>query len=221
MIVPLQDNHSKADTPNRETKIDGAITISGGRYTIDPCMIIPPHFLPALGPDETEEARKNLSIHSSHGSVTADIWLMASQPRDLSTPQKRTLLCLRSDYGSVTTTIDGDQDIAPFKLEINAPHGTVSVALPRAFRGLLTLTTIHGSVSLSPIFTGNTTTLSQVNHVRRYFVGDFPIDSESEWDGNEVVVESTHSRIRIKYIDEGAAENKSAGGGFFSRLFGH
>ncbi|KAH7921838.1 hypothetical protein BV22DRAFT_1038167 [Leucogyrophana mollusca] len=191
-----------------------------GHYTIDPCMVIPPQFLPPLAPDETEGDRKNLSLHSSHGSVHADIWLLASQDKGPNTPEvtkKRTTLHLSSGHGSVHTAVRTISGAAPFIMNINAPYGTVAVALPRSFHGHLRLVTVHGSVSVSSLLSENSTTLSQVDHARRFFIGNIAAVGESEWSGDELVVESTHGRIKVKYVDEGDTEcNK----GFFSRLFG-
>jgi hypothetical protein len=70
-------------------------------------MSIPSYLLPPLGPEESEENRKNLSLHSKHGSVTAEIWLLGvrdAQPFD-SKKTKRTTLDICSQNGSVTARV--------------------------------------------------------------------------------------------------------------------
>lgn len=78
-----------------------------GEYAIDPSMKIPPSLLPPLSPEESEADRKNLRVHSTNGSVNAEIWLLSqdAQPFDFKTPTKRTILDLGSEHGSVTARV--------------------------------------------------------------------------------------------------------------------
>lgn len=79
-----------------------------GEYVIDPGMTIPTSLLPPLSSEESEADRKNLSLHSTHGSVNADIWLLgarAAQPSDSKKSTKRTTLDVGSDNGSVTARV--------------------------------------------------------------------------------------------------------------------
>ena len=98
-----------------------------------------------------------------------------------------------------------------------APHGGVRLALPRSFQGLLSLSTRHGSITLSDPILQNATQLSQVDTTRRYFIGDFQVLGDT-WEGDQVEIEAPHGSIRIRYVDEEAeAQGKK---GLFSRLFG-
>ncbi|OAX40557.1 hypothetical protein K503DRAFT_768450 [Rhizopogon vinicolor AM-OR11-026] len=192
-----------------------------GEYVIDPCMNIPTSLLPPLAPEESEADRKNLCVHSKTGSVNAEIWLLNTrdaQPFDSKTPTKRTTLDLGSEHSSVTARVQTIQGAAPFLLTMSTKHGAVHVALPHSFHGLLFLTTTHGSVSLADSISENCTYLSQVDMTRRYFIGDLTMVDDSDWTGDEVRVEATHGKIRVKYVDENT--DISYKGGLLSRLFG-
>jgi hypothetical protein len=78
-----------------------------GEYAIDPSMKIPPSLLPPLSPEESEADRKHLCVHSTNGSVNAEIWLLSqdAKPFDSKTPTKRTILDLGSEHGSVTARV--------------------------------------------------------------------------------------------------------------------
>ncbi|KAG2097001.1 uncharacterized protein F5147DRAFT_715678 [Suillus discolor] len=157
-----------------------------GEYVIDPGMTIPTSLLPPL----------IYPLHSTNGSVSADIWLLGARKSP-----KRTILDLGSENGSVTARVSiilftGAE---PFLLTISAKNGAVNVTLPRSFNGLLLLTTRHGSVSLAGTLSENCTHLSQVDLTRRYFVGDLSMVGDSDWPGDEVRVDAKHGKIRIKY----------------------
>ncbi|KAG1763301.1 hypothetical protein EDD22DRAFT_887538 [Suillus occidentalis] len=194
-----------------------------GEYVIDTGMNIPNHLLPPLGPEESEENRKNLSLHSKSGSVTAKIWLLGirdAQPFDSKNPTKRTTLDISSHYGSVTARVHTIHRVAPFLLTISARNGAVNVTLPRSFHGLLLLTSTFGSVSLTDTLSDNCTHLSQVESTRKYFVGDFSKVDDSEWTGDEVRVEAEHGKIKVKYFEEHSSAGNVNKGGLLSRLFG-
>lgn len=60
--------------------------------------------LPVLGPEETEEDRRNLKLTSGHGSVNADITLVGGQedvPLENSKSKKRVFLDVYSQYNTV------------------------------------------------------------------------------------------------------------------------
>ncbi|KAG1722770.1 hypothetical protein EDB19DRAFT_1954569 [Suillus lakei] len=194
-----------------------------GEYVIDPCMEIPTSLLPPLCPEESEADRKNLSLHSKNGYVNAEIWLLSARddrPFDSKKPTKRTILDVGSEHGSVTAWVQTIHGAAPFLLTISAKNGAVNVTLPRAFNGLLLLTTRHGSVSLTDTLSENCTHLSQVDLTRRYFVGDLSTVDDSDWAGDELRVEAKHGKIRVKYVEEHTSADDSSKGGLLNRLFG-
>ncbi|KAG1871468.1 hypothetical protein F4604DRAFT_814524 [Suillus subluteus] len=194
-----------------------------GEYVIDPGMNIPTSLLPPLRPEESEADRKNLSLRSTNGSVTGEIWLLGTrgaQLFDSKTSTKRTILGIDSKHGSVTARVHTIQGAAPFLLTISANNGSVTVYLPRSFSGFLLLTTSHGSVFLSDTLSQNCTHLSQVDLTRRYFVGDLSTVDDSDWTGDELRVEAKHGNIRIKYVEEHTNANNTSKGGLLNRLFG-
>lgn len=191
-----------------------------GEYVIDPGMNIPNSLLPPLCPEESEANRKNLSLHSKNGSVSAEIWLLGDREFESKKPTKRTTLDIGSEHGSVTARVHTIHGVAPFLLTVSARNGTVNVTLPRSFNGLLLLTTRHGSVSLTDTLSENCTHLSQVDLTRRYFVGDFSTVDDSEWTGDEVRVDAEHGSIRIKYFEEHTSAGNTNKGGLLNRLFG-
>ncbi|KAG2140684.1 hypothetical protein DEU56DRAFT_289787 [Suillus clintonianus] len=194
-----------------------------GEFVIDPCMDIPTSLLPPIGPEEDEADRKNLSLHSTNGSVNAQIWLLSArdpQPFDSKKPTKRTILDVGSEHGSVTVRVQTIHGAAPFLLTISARNGAVNVTLPRSFIGLLLLTNKHGSISLADNLSENCTHLSQVDSTRRYFVGDLSMVDDSGWAGDELRVEGKNGQIRVKYFEELTSADNTSKGGLLNRLFG-
>ncbi|KAF8553221.1 hypothetical protein OG21DRAFT_1414726, partial [Imleria badia] len=190
-----------------------------GEFVIDPSMDIPPSMLPPLGDNETEADRKNLCLKSRDSSVRADVWLLGSSPSsDSAQKPLRTTLALNSEHGSIRSQVHTLDGAAPFSLTSRTSHGSVRLALPRSFQGLLSLSTRHGSITVSDAMLENATQLSQVGTTRRYFIGDFQVIGQDAWEGDQVEIEAPHGSIRIKYVDEGVeAQDKK---GLFSRLFG-
>lgn len=91
----------------------------------------------------------------------------------------------------------------------------MNVLLPRSFHGSILLTT-RQSVKLSDDLLQRSTTLSTVENMRRYFVGDFSRQIfGDDWNGDELKVISRDGKIAIKYVDE-VEPVKS---GIFSRIF--
>jgi hypothetical protein len=100
----------------------------------------------------------------------------------------------------------------PFlNIEVRAHNGSITVAIPRSFRGQLTLHTDNGRVHLSPTLAPHAASLSSINGTHTYFVGERPSDGkwhtgESE-DGDEVdglVASSKNGSVRVSYDDEDA-----------------
>lgn len=185
-----------------------------GCYVIDPQMEIPLNLLPPLNTGQTDQERKNLYLRTKDGSIDADIWLIGQEE---ATPRsgRRTTLSLSSDDGSITAKINTVKVVAPFLLDIHSRDGRVTVLLPRSFHGSLLLTTRH-STKLSDDLLQQSTMLSNVEHTRRYFVGDVSHRLfGNDWNGDELKVVSRDGRIIIRYKDE--AELPKIG--FFSRIF--
>ncbi|KAG8216598.1 hypothetical protein J3R82DRAFT_6784 [Butyriboletus roseoflavus] len=192
-----------------------------GEFVIDPSIRIPSSMLPPLGDGKTEDDRKHLSLRSKFSSVHAEIWLLGS-PRDsvIDTHKfRRTTIALTSNHGSIRAQVQTMDGAAPFSLTATATHGSIRLALPRSFQGLLSLSTRHGSIAVSDLLVQNATQLSQVGTTRRYFIGDFQLLGENEWQGDQAEIDAVHGYIRVKYIDE-LGEGRRRKKGLLSRLFG-
>ncbi|KAI9457928.1 hypothetical protein HD554DRAFT_1758305 [Boletus coccyginus] len=186
-----------------------------GEFVIDPSIRIPSAVLPPLAEDESEDDRKNLRLRSKSSSVHADIWLLGPQA---CLKHRRTTIALTSDHGSIHAVLHALDGAAPFALTGLAKHGTIRLAIPRSFQGLLSLSTKHGSISINDTIVENATQLSQLGTVRRYFVGDFSLLGEGEWEGDRVELEAPHGSVRVRYVDE--VEGGQAKKGLLGRLLG-
>jgi hypothetical protein len=111
----------------------------------------------------------------------------------------------------------------PFlNIEVRAHNGSITVTIPRSFRGQLTLHTDNGHVHLSPSLAPRAAWLSAVNATHTYFVGERPgcgkwHTGESE-DGDEVdglIASSKNGSIKVSYDEE----NVTKGPGVLSSLF--
>ena len=96
------------------------------------------------------------------------------------------------------------------------------VLLPRSFHGSLLLTA-RQTVKLSDDLLRRSTTLSTVEHTRRYFVGDFSHQIfGDDWNGDELKVVSRDGRITIRYVDEeGGTGGRGLAEGFSAKDDGH
>ncbi len=104
----------------------------------------------------------------------------------------------------------------PFlNIEVRAHNGTITVTIPRSFRGQMTLHTDNGRVHLSPTLAPRAASLSALNGTHIYFVGERP--STGKWhtgdseDGDEVdglIASSKNGSIRVSYDDEDVSSTK-------------
>ncbi|KAL0565062.1 hypothetical protein V5O48_016970 [Marasmius crinis-equi] len=176
------------------------------KYVLDPAIQIPTSFLPKLGPGQTEEDRKNLSLKTKVGTVVAEIML---QHREGSVLKRRTLLECKTTVGTMILKVDAtpSPNRPPFQLKATTQSGTVLLYLPTSFRGFLTVTTTIGTVSLSREVIAVNRWLSTTGRVRKAFIGDASQlrDSELEaWNGDEVIIETTVGSVEIAYVEPGA-----------------
>jgi hypothetical protein len=191
---------------------------------------------------ELGEERKNLRLESQYGSVDVDVHLVqsagnSSADNDSATDKtavagertsttnagkvtgKKTSMDISSRNGSVNVRLHTPSyDRNPFQLKVHSAYSSVTLYLPRSFNGPLQLMTEHGSVSFSPDLTEVATTFSEVENVRRCFVGDFKgWTGADEWHGDEVSVGSRNGSIKVKFVDE---ERKLTSKGPRTSVFG-
>jgi len=104
-----------------------------------------------------------------------------------------------------------------YNLTVTAANGSISLAIPRSFRGPLTTTTSNGWCTMTADLASQVATFSEVKGVKKSFVGDFASSKygDGEWTGSSINVKCQNGRIKMYYVDEG-----SQGKNFFAKLFG-
>ncbi|RDB27605.1 hypothetical protein Hypma_003798 [Hypsizygus marmoreus] len=190
-----------------------------GTWYLDPALTIPAALLPPLVGDDTEDTRRNFNLQSSNGQIDADITIA---PYDPSTDSKklgrRTTMYARSSNGNIAVKVhDPKSPRRPIYINAYSSNGGVSVSLPRSFEGLIGIKTHNGSSKFSAETSAQLTTFSDVNKMRRCFIGDYSkMADNQEWTGDEVAVETYNGSVKLQYVDEVSEPGK----GFFGRLFG-
>ena len=104
------------------------------------------------------------------------------------------------------------------QIEARSHNGSVTISIPRSFRGQLTLHSHNGRVLLSSALAPRTAMLSVLNRSHTYFVGERP--SDDKWsmgtsgegeEVDEVIGWSQHRSVKISYDDEdGWSKNRLA-----------
>jgi hypothetical protein len=189
-----------------------------GYYLIDPSLPIPP---PPLVPPETEQDRKHLKIDVNVGTINVDIGIADPGPAGPSDPLKL------SARGGTTGTVNlrvvcyphlpqslwfthplsslqhasSSKTRPPFHLYASSNCGTVEIALPQSFHGILRLTSRVGTSELSgKRIIANSRLLHDTNGTKLYFIGDVSGLDEESWRGDEVIVDVKLGTINVKYI---------------------
>ncbi|KAJ7240575.1 hypothetical protein C8J57DRAFT_1371443 [Mycena rebaudengoi] len=171
-----------------------------GTYLIDPRLKIPASLLEPLASDETEETRRNLFLHTNHGSVDVDVFVAGD--RDI---KRRIDIAISSSNGSVAARIHADAARPPIRIKAQNGLGAVTIRLPRSFRGPITILTRHGTAHFSAQLSAQLTPLGEAQKTRREFLGDFLATSPTGW------------KARKPSSDAGSKKVK---GSFFERLLG-
>jgi len=104
-----------------------------------------------------------------------------------------------------------------FDLKVMSTNGSVTVHIPRSFQGLLTVSTRDG-ISFSSQLSEHVTTFSEVNNIRKCFVGDLSSWGEAgEWAGDKVTAETQNGRVKVQFTDEVIPESARSRG-FLGRV---
>ncbi|KAI9440693.1 hypothetical protein H4582DRAFT_1488374 [Lactarius indigo] len=147
-----------------------------GQYFLD--LSIPP---PPPSVSGVAAGAKNLSLYTTKGGITADIWVTGNNK------MKQVSMKLCSDSGHVRAKIhdvfsdDGSEHRPSFDIDLRA-NGDTSLSLPRCFRGPITINTSHERIAFSAALEERTAPVSDVKGVRVYFVGDRP--RSGPWGGD-------------------------------------
>ncbi|KAJ7101378.1 hypothetical protein B0H15DRAFT_763582, partial [Mycena belliarum] len=169
-----------------------------GTYVIDPRVKIPQAMLPPLA-DEADGVRRNVFLHTSNGSIDVDLFVVGDAD-----VKGRVEMHLKSANGSVTARIHtGDPARAPIRTSVHSSNGSITLHLPRTFRGPVTVRARNGSVKFSGTLQTQVTTFGEGAQTRRCFVGAFADWAEGEaWAGDEVSIESGNGSVKLQYDDE-------------------
>ncbi|KAJ7121463.1 hypothetical protein C8R44DRAFT_622965, partial [Mycena epipterygia] len=78
-------------------------------------------------------------------------------------------------------------------------HGAVTIHLPCAFRGPLTVRTRYGAVRFSDALTADLTTIGEADSTRRCFVGSLGEAGNelSAWAGDEISIETSSKKSKV------------------------
>lgn len=202
------------------SKLNGSVK---GTWVIDPTLVVPTSFLPALAENET---RKNFSVSSKNGMIDVDLTIMQANDNIAAESKKSAVIYLSSHNGMLTAKLHRPPRSLSFPrpsifITISAYNGHINLRLPRSFLGPLTITTSHGSVRFSPDVVAAVTTFSDMR-TKKCFVGDYSTWRDGEtWTGDEAVIESKNGSVRIQFDDEVVPEgSKSPLFTMWSKLFG-
>ncbi|KAJ7181975.1 hypothetical protein C8R46DRAFT_1186849 [Mycena filopes] len=216
-VEPLPPQAQPLTVPNT-VKPTNFLSLSRGNqsikgiYVIDPRIKIPQSLLPPLAADETESTRRNVFLHTSNGSIDVALFVVG----DGDHKQKVNML-LKSSNGYIVAKLHTAASAArpPVKLRVQSSNGSVTIHVPRSFRGPVTLRTSNGSTRLSDAVAAALTTFTEAKGTRRCFIGDFSdwtdMDAGSGWAGDELEVEASNGAIRLLYEDGGGKGNEGKG----------
>jgi len=192
-----------------------------GTYVIDSRIKIPQFLLPPLAADETEATRRNVYLHTSNGSIDADFFVVGDGDY-----KPKVNILVKSSNGSIVARLHAPAaPRPPICFRGLTSNGTLTIHLPRSFRGPVIVRTRNGSVRFSDALSADLTTFNEVNQTRRCFVGDFSdwTDQPEGWIGDEIEVESSNGSIKMQYDAEPSGwdvGSKGKGKGLFARLLG-
>ncbi|EJD44510.1 hypothetical protein AURDEDRAFT_114290 [Auricularia subglabra TFB-10046 SS5] len=196
----------------------------GGSMVIDPSASIPGHLLMPLPKGKKESDRENLAIAVPYDAVDIDVWICdraaeeaksskVLPPEPSSSRQRATVSAqdvVRINVEGLTTQLRlHDMGGRLCDLTVKG-HSATRLALPRSFRGPLTLYTNGTAPEFSPALRVNVTMFYEddahkhhCKYVRKCFIGEYGAEQPDppKWTGSTVDVISPGSTY-IYYEDE-------------------
>lgn len=156
-----------------------------GTYVIDAGFPPPDHLPNAL----KESKGKNLLVHSTHGKIDLNVWLIGDYAANGEEASGRAVLDVGSTNGSVVVnlvrvhsvrnvqehpmmSVQNSLTSRAFVLHAYAGCNALCVAIPRSFTGPVTLSSPYGFIRISDGIKERLTTFSQVKGVRECFIGE-------------------------------------------------
>ncbi|KAH9171086.1 hypothetical protein EDB89DRAFT_1974102 [Lactarius sanguifluus] len=193
-------------------------------------LSMPPPQASALPTGIHDPDMSHLILDSHNGAVSGEVWVHRSNLRDTSSgrnkdKRERARLEFRSHNGAIKALVHIHPSMAeprPFlQIEAKGHNGSVTISIPRSFRGQLMLHTDNGRVVLSPALAPRASMLSRLNGSHAYFVGERPdgdkwrtgTSGEGE-EVDEVIGWSKNGSVKVSYDDEDLA-----GAGVLSSFF--
>ncbi|KAJ6482587.1 hypothetical protein C8R45DRAFT_775300, partial [Mycena sanguinolenta] len=151
-----------------------------GSYTIDPRVRVPPALLP-----ETSEPRRNLYLETKSAPIDVDIFVLGDATSKVD-------IQLEAN-GPITARIHAaSEDLRPCIHITARSDRSITVSLPRDFRGPLSIFTPHFA-RLPP----DVTIFTEVQDTRRGFVGDFS-DWTEESVGDSLTLTSAGGTVTVQ-----------------------
>jgi hypothetical protein len=167
-----------------------------GTFMIDPCLIVPSVMLPNISPGGVHP---NLEARTHLGSINVDLHIVAKQPFN-----GRAIVDLSTELGNATVRLH--ESSVPLSLNVTTEIGTLSLAIPRNFRGMISQATEIGRNILSPDVREITTSRSDVRGHRRLFIGDPQgpgwANNGETWTGHEIILRAQIGGINVSFMDE-------------------
>ncbi|KAJ7624301.1 hypothetical protein DFH06DRAFT_1059151 [Mycena polygramma] len=181
-----------------------------GAYFIDPRIQIPQSLLPPFTADETEATRRNVDLHTNHGSIKVDLSLVGDGE-----DKRKVDILLRSERKGIKARLHAADGTRPSVRLKAQSRDSIALQIPRSFRGPVTVRTRKGTVRVSDALATDLTTFNEVNDTRRCFIGDFSdwIADPEAWTGDEIEVESTHGKLKLQYEPDRKSKHKAKAAG--------
>jgi len=191
-----------------------------GKWVVDPALAIPRNFLPPLSSGETELTRKNLSLRATNGLVHADVFVLPTSAEAIAARQlrQRVLIHASSTNGRIQLNIHDKGTRLPLDIFAASSIGRVDLYLPRSFNGPLRIQLGHGRLRYSDAVAPMVTTFSDVQGVRRSYLGPLDtsqMDQNDKCEGDELYAQSSLGNINIYFDDEVDLLKSSSSKSFF------
>ncbi|KAJ7488158.1 hypothetical protein FB451DRAFT_1025405, partial [Mycena latifolia] len=166
-----------------------------GSYVIDPRVKIPQSLLPPLASGETEATRRNVFLQTTRGPIDVDLLIVGDATSKVD-------ILVQSSIGPITTRLHASTSPRPpIHITAESSKAPITIHLPPTFCGPVTIRTGSGTVRFAGRLMEDVTTLSEADHTRRCFVGDFA-DWTEEWAGDVLNVKSASGSVTLLYEDD-------------------
>jgi hypothetical protein len=224
---PLASTSTSSQIPNPNIKPSNFVYLSNtnskirGKWVVDPALVIPRDFLPPLSSGETELTRKNLSLKSTNGLIDADVFVLPTSADAIAAKRlrERVLIHASSTNGRIQMNIHDSGTRLPLEISADTTNGHVDLSIPRSFNGPLRTKLGNGRLHYSNAVGAMITTFSDVQGVRRSYLGPLDtshMDRDTKWEGDELYAQSSNGDINICFDDEVDQSDSSSSNPFFN-----